>query len=274
MWQNPSPRPPRASLCLVSRNEPAQPPAEPGSTGRLCPGKPLPDPANAALQSVRSAPLFFGLTGHACTELANSARERFVVRGETLFSEDDEVESVLVIASGRVKTSQVSTCGKEVILRVEAAGDVLDAAGLFLGQSHSLSAQVLAAGILLSWDVKVFDSFIRRYPEVSGNATRILGKRLHSLQERFRDIATERVPQRLARLVLSLLETGNERFGRYSIDFSQEELAQMTGTTHFTISRVLCEWASLGLIQPERKAIVVEDLPALVAMAYSSRDSS
>ena len=193
-----------------------------------------------------------------------------VMRGETVFCEDDPVQSVLVIATGRIKITQLSRSGKEVILRVESAGEVVDALGLSSGRTHLINAHALEAGLLLSWDLPTFDAFMHRYPEISLNAARILGERLRSLQERFRDIATERVPQRLARLLLSLMKRESGPVHNYSIDFSQEEVAQMTGTTLFTVSRVLCEWASQGIVQPERKTIVVESLPGLVALAQGS----
>lgn len=225
------------------------------------------------MECVRTAPLFAGLSDSAYAEIAAAACERLVARGETIFCEEDAVQSVLVITSGRIKITQLSQSGKEVILRVEAAGEVVDALGLSAGETHLISAQVIQAGSLLSWDPATFEEFTHRYPEISRNATRILGERLRVLQERFRDIATERVPQRLARLLLSLLERENE--GRpFSVDFSQEELAQMTGTTLFTVSRVLCVWASRGIIQPERKVILVENLPGLVALAHETEAES
>jgi CRP-like cAMP-binding protein len=51
------------------------------------------------------------------------------------------------------------------------------------------------------------------------------------------------------------------------LDLSCEELAQMAGTTLSTVSRLRCKWAAEGIIQPERSAILAENLPGLIDMA-------
>lgn len=172
-----------------------------------------------------------------------------------------------MIAAGRVKITQSTRQGREVILRVESAGEVVDVVGFSSGATHLVGAQVIESGSLLSWDGKTFREFMRRYPEISRNGLRILHERLCALQERFRDVATERIPQRLAKLLLGLIDKRKEPGGPLSVVFSQEELAQMTGTTLFTVSRILCTWAERGIIEPERKAIIIENLPGLVAVA-------
>jgi len=84
--------------------------------------------------------------------------------------------------------------------------------------------------------------------------------RLNELQERFREVATEKVAQRLA-LALGRLakQVGKQVKGGVEVCLSREELAQMTGTTLFTISRILSRWGEKGVVQPRREAVVVLD---------------
>ena len=108
------------------------------------------------------------------------------------------------------------------------------------------SARAIEPSCLLAWDKGTFDAFASRVPQILRNDTNILGERLRVLQYRFRDMATEPVPQRLSRLLLSLLEQGTDATRGISVGRSQEELAHMAGTTISTISRVLCDRASLA----------------------------
>jgi CRP-like cAMP-binding protein len=108
------------------------------------------------------------------------------------------------------------------------------------------SARAIEPSCLLAWDIGTFDAFASRFPQILRNDTNILGERLRVLQYRFRDMATEPVPQRLSRLLLSLLEQGTDATRGISVGRSQEELAHMAGTTISTISRVLCDRASLA----------------------------
>jgi CRP-like cAMP-binding protein len=227
---------------------------------------------DGALGCVRRALLFRGLSFQQHGEIASMARQCDYARRKTIFRENDPVRSVFVIASGRVKTTQLSRAGKEVILRVEKQGEVLDGFGLFPGGGHSVTAQTIEPCRVFSWEVQVFDAFAERVPTLHRNAVELLSARLRILQERFRDMATARVPQRLARLLLDLFNQSTENASSLAIDLSCEELAQMTGTTLFTVSRLLCDWAEQGIIQPERKMVVVESLPALLRLAEETAE--
>jgi CRP-like cAMP-binding protein len=96
---------------------------------------------------------------------------------------------------------------------------------------------------------------------------RILGGYLLELEERFREVATERVGQRVARQVLRLMEQiGTPVDGAVEIGLSREELAQMTGTTLFTVSRLLSAWEARGMVRPRREAVTICDVQSLCAI--------
>lgn len=222
---------------------------------------------NARLACVQSAPLFRCLSLDQSTEIAAKANERGFSPGENLFCEDDPVRFVFVIISGHVKITQLSRCGKEVILRVSGPGELVGRLGAALGTTHCSTAQAMGPCQVLTWDIQVFESFWDRFPVLPRNAAEILAEHLHLIEERFRELATDRVPQRLARLVLRLLEGDKGPTHSVPVRFSYEELAQMIGTTLFTVSRLLCDWAERGIIEPESKAILVRDLSALTKVA-------
>jgi CRP-like cAMP-binding protein len=87
------------------------------------------------------------------------------------------------------------------------------------------------------------------------------------LEGRVHELATDRVPQRIAKILLRLILQGQGSARGPGIDLTGEDLAQMAGTTQFTVSRLLCDWAAQRIIQPERTAILVENLPGLIAIA-------
>ena len=100
------------------------------------------------------------------------------------------------------------------------------------------------------------------------NVTNILVARLHALQRRFCDLATERVPQRLARILISFAnQDGKASAHKLLVGLSCEELSQMTGTTVFTVSRLLSQWNELGIIRTERRSVLVENLTDLIELA-------
>ena len=101
---------------------------------------------------------------------------------------------------------------------------------------------------------------MEEFPKIRRNISQILTNRLDELQERFREVATEKVAQRLALALLRLVKkVGKPSMGGMEVSLTREELAQMTGTTLFTISRLLSKWGDEGFVVPRREAVVVLD---------------
>jgi CRP/FNR family transcriptional regulator, nitrogen oxide reductase regulator len=227
--------------------------------------------SHAALDSVtrfvKRIELFKDLSLSECGEIARGTQARAFLRGETIFREDDPVGVVYAVASGRVKTIRSNRVGKLVILHLAGPGEVLDGMGLPMGSKHMFTAQAMGRCQVLTWDVGAFEGIVRGFPELQSNATRFVVRRLRMTECRLHELATERVPQRLARVLLRLIVQSESCKSRQPIDLSCEELAQMAGTTLYTVSRLLCNWAAEGIIQPERSAIRVENLAGLIHVA-------
>jgi CRP/FNR family transcriptional regulator, nitrogen oxide reductase regulator len=217
---------------------------------------------------LRSAPLFRGLSQSEFFELANAARELQFSPRQTIFQQDDPVRSVYVIASGTVKVTQLSEGGKEVILRVDRRGSLIDDL-TDASQVHASSAQAIHSCGVLAWDASAFEDFAWRLPAIHRNAASIMLSRLRMLEERFCDVTTQRVPQRLARLLIHL--AGQATLGALDpIGLSREELSQMTGTSLFTVSRLLSMWGELDILTVDRQAVVIEDLSRLLRIAQAA----
>jgi len=211
--------------------------------------------------------LFSGILPADYTRIAAAARVREFERGEVLFLEGDSVQQVLLLTSGLVKLNKLGMSGTEVILRLGVAGDVLGALGLFSAGSHCTTAQAFRQCRALVWDAAAFKALMERFPVLHQNMARILAGYLLELEERFREVATEKVGPRVARQVLRLMEQiGQPLDGAVEIGLSREELAQMTGTTLFTVSRLLSAWESRGMVRPRREAVTIYDVQSLRAI--------
>jgi CRP-like cAMP-binding protein len=129
-------------------------------------------------------------------------------------------------------------------------------------------AQALRVSTALSWDTAVFEGLSLRYPTLRRNVARILCQQLEELEERFREVSTEKVAARLSHQLVRLLnQVGLRVNGKVEISLSREELAQLTGTTLFTVSRLLSEWDQQGIVSTRREAVAVRDLQALVELS-------
>jgi len=204
--------------------------------------------------------LFTGLTQDEILEIASCAKARTYARDELLFMQGQPVRNLVLIQSGSVKSTQLSPNGNEVILWMNGSGDTVGVPGDTAVCSHTCSARAMEQCRALTWEYARLQGLLAEYPQIRRNISQILSGRLNELEERFREVATEKVAKRVALALLRLLkQVGKQSPGGVEVSLSREELAQMTGTTLFTISRLLSRWGEDGFVQPRREAVVIRD---------------
>lgn len=209
---------------------------------------------------VGQSALLAGLSPQQCGEILAYARITRFARNESLFSQDQPIQKLIMIRTGSVKLTQLTPDGKEVILWLNGPGDAVGMHADVDGSNHSCSAHAMERCQVFVWESYLLQMLISRYPQIQINLGRILAGRLSELEERFCEIASERVPKRLALVLIRLIKSvGKESREGVDVVITREELAQMTGTTLFTISRTLSKWANFGFIAPRREGLVITD---------------
>jgi CRP/FNR family transcriptional regulator, nitrogen oxide reductase regulator len=219
------------------------------------------------LGSLRRSGLFTGISDHECAHIASAARKRTFARHETLFMQGQEVRNLILLQSGIVKHTQVSPDGDEALLRISSAGDIVCVQGLSSIRCHTCSGRATVECRALVWEQDQMQNYLALYPCLGINMTRILAAQLNELEERFCEVATERLTRRLALLLLRLSkQMGKQPGSGNRILLSREEIAQMAGATVFSISRMLSQWSDQGLILTGREAVIVCDPERLELM--------
>jgi len=215
--------------------------------------------------------LFSNISQQARNEIVSAARDRVLARAQTIHVEGDPIQQVVLLMSGSAKIVQFGENGTEVILRLCGPGELVGTLGFCTDGRHSATARTLRSSEALVWDIRVFDSMSRRFPVLRFNAARILAKQLEDIEDRFREMATCRVEVRLSRQIVRLIEqVGHPNNGGVEISISREELAQLIGTTMFTVSRLLSEWDERGIVSARRESVLVRNLKALEDLSQRS----
>lgn len=214
--------------------------------------------------------LFRDLSRGDLEVVAGQARPNSVARGRSLFMEGDEADRVGMVLSGRLKLVQIAADGREVIVRLVARGGMFGAVALFEDAVYPASAQAMEDTEALLWSGADLRAAMLKTPALAVNALRVLSGRMERLQDRVRELATERVERRIARALLRLVRHAGRRTDEgVAIDMAvtRQEIAELTGTTLFTVSRTLASWESAGLVRTGRQRIVVLNPHGLVALA-------
>ncbi len=211
--------------------------------------------------------LFADLPSSVCTDILSTARPRDYMCCQVMFFVGDPITETLLLTDGCAKITQHGESGTEVILRLIAPGDVIGELGLAAGSRHSSTAQALQDCKVLVWGAASFEATLERFPILQRNAERILVRQLDELERRFCEIATEMASPRLAHALVRLLhQIGHKVNSHVEINVSQEALAQMTAMTSSTVSRVLTNWESQGLLRVRREVIEIHSVLHLLGL--------
>src|ERR1700758_5641698 len=218
---------------------------------------------HAAALALRSS-LFSGASPVACKEVVSAARERKFDSAQVIFRQGDSVQQVVLLVSGGVKLLQVGANGHEVMLRLMGSGELIGIADSHT-RTHKSTARAQQPSTALAWDIFTFEALFERHTFLRRN---MLGMLLHHLEDmhvRFREISTDRVTARLSSQIIRMMhQVGRQVNGEIEISISREELAQLIGTTLFTVSRLLSDWDRQGIVAARREVVSIRNLPALV----------
>ena len=215
---------------------------------------------------VQHSPLFADIPPADRQEIVSVASESEFSRRDIIFLEGDPIRHVTLLTSGSAKVTKLGQNGTEVILRLAGPGDVVEVTAFPDKCHHCSVAQALSASTALIWEASAFQALAERFPALRRNISNVVAERLQELETRYREISTENVATRLSHQLLRLFNQLGRRVngnGTLEINLSREELAQLTGTTLFTVSRLLSDWKERGLLTAGREYVSVHNIQAL-----------
>jgi len=209
----------------------------------------------AKAEILKRSLIFSSLNNDELAELSKLAIERSFRPDEFVFWEGDDPDYFYIVVEGRVKVIKHSSTGKEFIIAFFGGpGEMFGEVAVFEGKPYPASAQVVADTKILGIKKKDFLSFLSTRPRVTLSIINVLGGRLRDAQGRLKDLAGERVEQRLAHTLLMLYS----KLGP-TLPFTRQEIADMAGTTTETAIRVTSQLKDRGIIRSIRGKIIILD---------------
>jgi len=206
--------------------------------------------------------LFEGFAPEERARVVAAGLARVLRRGEVLFREGEPAAALYVVESGRVKLTQGTAGGQEVILRYLAPGDAFAAVALFDRSTYPVTARATERTRLTAWPREVLREVVREHPRFEGNLLRVVSSHTRDALARVRELSTEPVAQRLARTLLRLAGQVGRRQADGSLlveRITQQELAEIAGTSLYTVSRTLAGWEKEGIAEAARQRFRIRD---------------
>lgn len=220
---------------------------------------------------IRGFDLFRDMTEDNLDAVLSTVQVRTVDPGEPVFSQGAPADEFFLLLHGHLKVSQITPAGEQVVVRHVLPGEVFGIAKAIRRDDYPATAEAVTDSIVLVWMASQWQDFVVLNPVLAVNALQAVGDRLQEAHTRIRELSTEEVERRVANALLRLVRRAGrkEADGGVLIDFplTRQDIAEMTGTTLHTVSRLLSAWEAQGIVRSARKKITVTDEPRLAALA-------
>jgi CRP-like cAMP-binding protein len=222
----------------------------------------------------RGKGIFCELKSSNLQDVSDHKVENTYKKGQTLFVQGNPPYGIYCISKGNIKVTQVGEDGKEAIVRIASAGDVLGHRSIFTDQYYQATATAIEDSHVCFLDKKYILKLVSEQPTVACNLIGKLGRDLGAAEHRISSFYQKNVRERLAELLLLLKSSHGvqEEGGRWRLDIklTREEMASIIGTASETLIRFMSELKQEGFIEQQGKTIYLVDEKGLLEFANIS----
>lgn len=218
--------------------------------------------------------LFAEMTPAEQEDILAKARSSRHPKDAVIFAQEEEAHSFFVLLAGHIRVVKTTPDGEQVIARYINEGELFGIAPAIGRTTYPASAIAAVDCVALAWPTRLWSAFASSYPSLTSNTYATVGRRLQETQQRVVEMSTEQVEQRVAHTILRLIkQAGRKTPEGIEIDFpiTRQDIAEMTGTTLHTVSRLMSAWEDEGLVIGGRQKVTVSDPHRLMLIAEHRR---
>ncbi len=220
---------------------------------------------------LRELELFSGLSDVDIAAIGHATTMTRCRPGQVILSPDDPPDRIHILKKGTVRVYRVTPDGKQLTLDIYEKGTILGDMRL-LGQDRvpEAYAETIDAAVICTITPDELRRLVERYPIIGVNIITFLARRLQEAERELEAMAYQRVGQRLARKLIDLAQ----RFGVETVRgtliqarLTQQELAEMIGTTRETLAHTLADFRRRDLLDTAHHQVVIRDAERLAELA-------
>jgi CRP-like cAMP-binding protein len=226
-------------------------------------------------QTLATLELFRELQPSALKMVAAAARMRRLPKDSLVFNQGDDGVRAHAVIEGGVRIAQSGSDGAQVVIRFIGPGEMFGTVALFTDGRYPADAITLAETLEASWSEAELLELMGKHPQIAINVIRVIGKRLQEVQDRVRELATQRAERRVAHAVLRLArQAGHTTVDGTAIEFPlrRKDVADIAGTTLHTASRILTGWEKAGLLTSHSQRLTIRNPAEILRIAEDAAD--
>lgn len=212
--------------------------------------------------------LLDGLSDQDRERFLGIARPRKYGRGEVVFLAGAPADSLHLVVSGKFAVRVGTETGDMAMLSVLGAGDFFGELALLEPESgRTATVTAFDASQTLSVGRSEFKRLREQYPPVDRVIVSVLSSQVRRLSTLLVEAMYLPAETRVYRRVLAAAEMWGGAVPGTVIPLTQEDIAELAGTTRPTANRLLRQAASSGLLRIKRGRIELIDPRGLAALA-------
>ena len=195
--------------------------------------------------------LFVSLTEEELYLISTKFIIKQIKKNEIILYEEDTNNFMYMILSGKLKVVQTTSDGKEIILAIHQSGQTFGEISLIDGKTSPATVMAAEDSLIVLVPKKDFHEILVKHSKVLNNLLNILCERLRDSWDKLR-ILTYKVPDERIRSLFFMLSLQSEEKTSdgtlLNITLTHQDIADMTGLTRETVTRILNKWQNLGKI--------------------------
>jgi len=186
-------------------------------------------------------------------------------RGSVIYNERSRINGTYIVVSGIVKVYKTGFDGKEQIIRFAKGGDLVGFRSVISDELACTTSKIINDAVLCYIPGEELTKLIKENPEFAMDLMKLTCRELGESNKYLTDIAQKTVRERLAEVLLLLMDTFelDEDF-TLQISLTREELANMVGTATESVIRLLSEFKADKLIELNGRKIKLLNIPKLI----------
>ncbi len=211
---------------------------------------------------LKNLPLFGDLDDEELVEIWNHVQTRSYKKSNIILFEEDPGDSLFIIKEGKVKITRLSEEGREVILSILGEGEFFGEMSILDGEARSANVIALADSEVFVLKRQEFINILKSNPQIAITLLEELAVRIRKSDQQIEYLSLADAENRVAMTLLRLAEeSGTFKMGRVTIQElpMQQDMANMSGTSRETISRMLSEFTEKEYIDRKGKKLIILD---------------
>ena len=214
---------------------------------------------------LRQYEIFKGLSNTQVEQATQSMICNFYKKGAIIYNEGSRINGSYIVNSGVLKIYKTGFDGKEQIIRFARKGDLVAFRSVISDELACTTAEAIQETTLCYIPGETLTGFIKTNPDFAMDLMKLTCRELGESNKFLTDIAQKTVRERLAEVLLLLMDTFElDDDNTLQVSLTREELANMVGTATESVIRLLSEFKTDRLIELNGRKIKLLNIPKLI----------